>query len=463
MKRADKFFTLLKLPLDLILLIAAGFSAYALRFTELATELKPILFDLPLSEYTPLLLVSVTGIMALFFVTGMYSLQRSGGIVSDIVKSAVTLSTAFLLITFYIFITRSAFESRFILLTAWGFGVAYLTFGRVLLEATKHVLLNTSKIKLNQAIVVGRTKTAKILIKTLQGNRSWGYDVALTTEKVSLDGIKKTIGHKKITDLILTDQLSPERTIEIANFCSQNAIAFHFVPTSFATFASGLKFETLSGIPLLEVQRTRIEGWGSIIKRSLDILGSAIGMIVLSPVMLVIAIAIKLDSPGPIIARIPHRVGQGGKTFFMFKFRSMVKNAEQMKKSLMDQNDRENGSGPLFKIKNDPRVTRVGKFTRRFRLDELPQLMNVLMGNMTLVGPRAHQADEINKYEDHQKVVLAVKPGITGMAQISGSSDLPFEQENKLDVYYLENWSLWLDIKILLKTALFLFFDRSAV
>jgi len=138
----------------------------------------------------------------------------------------------------------------------------------------------------------------------------------------------------------------------------------------------------------------------------------------------------------------------------------MIKGAEALKKKLLKYNERRDG--PLFKIKRDPRITRIGRILRKFRLDELPQLINVIKGEMSLVGPRPHQPDEIARYEKHHKRVLLIKSGITGLAQISGSSDLPFEEEVKLDTYYIENWSLKKDIYILLKTFLVLFIDRSA-
>ena len=138
----------------------------------------------------------------------------------------------------------------------------------------------------------------------------------------------------------------------------------------------------------------------------------------------------------------------------------MIDNAHLLKKEMTQLNER--NDGPLFKMKNDPRVTRVGRFLRRARIDELPQLFNVLRGDMSLVGPRPHEPEEVAKYEKHHKKLLTIKSGMTGMAQVSGSSDLSFEEEVKLDTYYIENWSPALDIKILLKTAVILFKDRSA-
>jgi lipopolysaccharide/colanic/teichoic acid biosynthesis glycosyltransferase len=178
----------------------------------------------------------------------------------------------------------------------------------------------------------------------------------------------------------------------------------------------------------------------------------------LSPLFLIIGIIIRIDSEGSTFVRL-ERISQH-QEFGLYKFRSMIKNAEELKGDLIEYNERKDG--PLFKIKNDPRVTRVGRILRKTRIDELPQLINVFKGEMSLVGPRPHQPDEIERYEKHHKKVLLIKPGMTGMAQISGSSDLLFEEEGKLDTYYIENWSLGKDIYILLKTIIFLFKDKSA-
>ena len=210
--------------------------------------------------------------------------------------------------------------------------------------------------------------------------------------------------------------------------------------------------------PLIEIKKTSLDGWGKIIKREVDILGSFIGLVLLSPLFLIIALIVKADSPGPVFVKLK-RVSQE-KEFGLYKFRSMVKNAESLKKELLEYNERK--GSPLFKIKHDPRITRVGRILRKTRLDELPQLINVFKGELSLVGPRPHQPDEIAQYEKHHKRVLLIKSGITGLAQISGSSDLSFEKEVKLDTYYIENWSPKQDIYILIKTFLVLFTDRSA-
>ena len=196
----------------------------------------------------------------------------------------------------------------------------------------------------------------------------------------------------------------------------------------------------------------------NISKRSLDIMASLVGLIILSPVVLVVAILIKLESKGPIIFS-QKRIGLNGKEFKMYKFRSMVQNAEELKEKLQKQNEM---SGPMFKMKNDPRVTKVGKFIRKTSIDELPQLINVLKGDMSLVGPRPSLPKEVQNFEGWMLRRLDVKPGLTCYWQVSGRNNIDFEDWMKLDIKYVEERSFWLDIKLIFKTVKVLFGDRNA-
>ncbi len=196
---------------------------------------------------------------------------------------------------------------------------------------------------------------------------------------------------------------------------------------------------------VLWVIRNRIAGG---LKRALDVTGAAVALVLLSPVMAATALAIVIDDPGPVFYR-QVRVGKWGRTFRCFKFRSMYVNADQMKKELIEQNE---ADGPVFKIKNDPRITRVGRFIRKFSIDELPQLINVLRGEMSLVGPRPPLPSETDQYALHQRRRLDAVPGITGLQQVSGRSDLDFHTWVELDLQYIAEQSFWKDLLILLKT-----------
>jgi exopolysaccharide biosynthesis polyprenyl glycosylphosphotransferase len=206
--------------------------------------------------------------------------------------------------------------------------------------------------------------------------------------------------------------------------------------------------QQVAGLPLIHVTTPALEGGQGVAKRLFDVIVSTLLIVVLSPVLALVAILVKMESQGPVLFR-QGRVGMEGEPFRMLKFRSMVLDAE---KRLTDLAHQDEGSGPLFKMKNDPRVTRVGKFVRKFSLDELPQLFNILAGSMSLVGPRPPLPSEVAAYEHDVRRRLLVKPGLTGLWQVSGRSNLSWQDSVRLDLYYVENWSLAGDLIILLRT-----------
>jgi exopolysaccharide biosynthesis polyprenyl glycosylphosphotransferase len=204
----------------------------------------------------------------------------------------------------------------------------------------------------------------------------------------------------------------------------------------------------LMGFPLLHVEEPHFTGWRRVVKRLSDLVLTSVGLLIISPLMLGIAAAIKLQDRGPVIFR-QARIGQGGEPFTMLKFRSMVVDAEDRKLELMPNNE---GKGGLFKLNHDPRVTRLGRFLRTYSLDELPQLFNVLAGSMSLVGPRPHLASELAQMPSEASRRSLVTPGLTGLWQVSGRSNLEGDAAIRLDLRYVENWSLTLDLLILCKT-----------
>jgi exopolysaccharide biosynthesis polyprenyl glycosylphosphotransferase len=202
------------------------------------------------------------------------------------------------------------------------------------------------------------------------------------------------------------------------------------------------------GMPLLRVTAPRFTGGRRLVKEAVDRLASAAMLALFSPLLLVIAVAIKVNDRGPVIYR-QRRVGRDGDTFTMLKFRTMITDADKVRRELEAENE---AAGPLFKMRKDPRITRVGSLLRRYSLDELPQLLNVLSGKMSLVGPRPPLPEETEKYAPAARRRLLVKPGLTGLWQVSGRSDLTWDQSIRLDLRYVEDWSLALDMVILWKT-----------
>jgi exopolysaccharide biosynthesis polyprenyl glycosylphosphotransferase len=210
-----------------------------------------------------------------------------------------------------------------------------------------------------------------------------------------------------------------------------------------------ISFSPVEGLPLMHVELPQFEGRKHLLKRGLDVVASAMGLLALLPVLALIAVLIKLDSPGPVLFR-QERVGKNGRTFSMLKFRSMVTTAEQDLAGLLDRNE---GNGVLFKLRDDPRVTPLGRVLRKFSLDELPQLWNVLRGDMSIVGPRPPLPREVDAYERFVHRRLYIKPGLTGMWQVSGRSELSWDESVRLDLYYVENWSLTVDLMIIWRTV----------
>jgi exopolysaccharide biosynthesis polyprenyl glycosylphosphotransferase len=216
--------------------------------------------------------------------------------------------------------------------------------------------------------------------------------------------------------------------------------------------------QPLGSLMAFSLKPVSLTGVQALAKRTFDIGLTAIGMVIGLPLFAAVALAVKLSSRGPVFFR-QERVGYHGRPFTMLKFRTMVVDAEAMLDGLMEQNE---ATGPLFKIKGDPRVTPVGRFLRKWSLDELPQLWNVLVGDMSLVGPRPPLAREVAQYEDWMMSRLEVRPGLTGLWQVSGRSDLPFDDYVRLDLFYIENWSLAYDLFIIAKSVPMLVTGRGA-
>jgi exopolysaccharide biosynthesis polyprenyl glycosylphosphotransferase len=240
--------------------------------------------------------------------------------------------------------------------------------------------------------------------------------------------------------------------VRLISLCYREGVTIKVFPDVFELMAAGVTIDDLGGLPLLTVRDVALRGWRLTFKRAMDLVGGAVGLVLLSPLMMLIAMLIKLESPGPVIF-VQERMGLDAQPFPMFKFRSMRSDAE--------------ANGPGWTVRGDPRVTRVGRFIRRYSIDEWPNLINVLLGDMSLVGPRPEQPAFVEQFramiprymERHRE-----KAGITGWAQVNGlRGDTSITERTKYDLWYIENWSLWLDIKIIIRTlAKNIFFDRTA-
>jgi len=316
-------------------------------------------------------------------------------------------------------------------------------------------------IGVHRVIILAANGSSKLIIETIKTRPSLGMKIVKIIDQEGIEKLEKIVENNPCDEIILADSsLKESQVARILDFCRANRLSLKMTPNLFLVNSSYIDIQQLAGIPILEFKRTPLDGWGRIIKRSMDMLGSFLLIIVLSPIMLIAAILIKLTSRGPILFR-QERVGLE-KNFTFLKFRSMKieyctgenyggEKAEKFREELKKKKNEVDG--PVFKIKNDPRITAFGKFLRKTSIDELPQLFNVLRGEMSLVGPRPPMPEEVAQYSNFQKRRLGVKPGITGLWQVSGRSELSFDEWVKLDAYYIEHWSLWLDFVILLRTV----------
>jgi exopolysaccharide biosynthesis polyprenyl glycosylphosphotransferase len=266
----------------------------------------------------------------------------------------------------------------------------------------------------------------------------------------SVSDLSRIVEAYEVTQVIVA--LPPgmhEQILSTLDQCRREGVTFKVVPDLYEMRLNRVDTDTVWGIPLIGLREISIQGWNWFVKRSMDVTISTLALVALSPVMGIIALLIKLESPaGPVIFRQP-RVGKDSKHFTMFKFRSMRPNAAAERDALLTQNE---ASGPIFKIRSDPRMTRVGRVIRRYSLDELPQLVNVLRGEMSLIGPRPPIPAEVEQYEEWHRKRLQAAPGMTGLWQVSGRSELDFNEMVMYDTYYIEHWSLSLDLQILLRT-----------
>jgi exopolysaccharide biosynthesis polyprenyl glycosylphosphotransferase len=471
MKKFELTFTFLQLPVDYIMLVLAGFTAYSLRFADFAKAIRPVLFNLTWEKYWPLVLMTAVGWIIIFALSGLYSTNPNRKLARDLTRVVLACSTGFAGITIYVFFTLQKFDSRFLVLASWILAIIYVGAGRMLMVGIK-ALLHLAKIGLRKTVIIGSEKIADQINNALVSNRALGYRIAGIYGHFD-DKTAREILKNKPDEIIFTDpKASEDEALEAIEFAKENQITFKYSADLFATVSTNMAVSTIAGVPIIELRLTRLTGWGRIFKRSFDILVSMLFIILFSPVYIICSIIILAETGRPVIYK-NERVGQNGKNFFTYKFRSMYKKdstgpqfgkmgekaLKKEEKLIAKQSIK---SGPVYKIVGDPRITPFGRFIRRWSLDELPQFFNVLRGNMSIVGPRPHQPREVDKYERWHKIVLAIKPGITGVAQISGRSNLSFDEEVKLDTYYIEHWSIFMDLIIVIKTPFAILAKKGA-
>lgn len=461
MKKSEALFGLLRIPMDSIAVLTALLLAYELR--ELNIDLIPWVQLLepattlpPMEDYLSwFVLPGIAGFIFFAACLRLYVLLSTRSAWNEVGRMLIA---SFLwlvaVIAWYFLVKKQLFYSRMLLVHSAFFIALFGIIARIAVLMVQRAFLYCG-VGVRSVCSLGSQAIVKSAKQTLTKDIRYKYLGHIETLS-ELKALQK----ESAVDLVLQTDPDPKNaaTNTLIEYCRSEHIGYAFLPPVLAENPHQLRTDHLGLVPMLSFRPTPLDGWGRILKRLFDLFGSGLLLFVLLPLFCILCTLCILCQGFPIFY-ISHRVGDPAKRIIpILKFRTMVRNADRKKAQLKDKSHR--SDGPLFKIKNDPRVTPLGAVLRRFSLDELPQLLNVLVGQLSLVGPRPHLPDEVDRYTSYERRVFAVKPGITGLAQVSGRSDLPFKEEVRLDLRYIEEWSLFLDLWILWRT-LFVILKRD--
>jgi len=452
------------LALDAVTTLIAFFLAYVLvdslkQFLPNPYQARQLY---ELGHYGWWLLLDLSITLVLLYIFGFYTFGRTLSYFDILVKVAKAVTVGFVLMIFLLFLLRVQDVSR-LLLGAYALAKFLLLLNvRLLLKSVVGKLHEHGYDRVN-ALVLGTGARAVNFIERLRQSPDLGYrvvgalvengskqeevaDVKVLGRVADLSNVLNTTS---VDEVFYAAPLESQFDINDLVFaCEEVGVRFSVLADWFRPNIAQTSLRSLGELPLLTFSTTPSQIGQLMLKAVMDKVFSALLLVALSPLMLLIALIIRLSSPGPVLFH-QERCGMNGRLFKMYKYRTMVENAEELKKDLEDRNEM---SGPVFKIAEDPRVTWIGRWLRRYSLDELPQLFNVVLGDMSLVGPRPPIPEEVKKYERWQRRRLSMKPGLTCFWQIGGRNEINFNEWMELDLKYIDNWSFKLDIIILLKT-----------
>jgi exopolysaccharide biosynthesis polyprenyl glycosylphosphotransferase len=477
-KEIERWDTARRVLIDVLLVGASSVAAYFLRFSGFGNFNGPSFFSHSLALQPPMTQGQVTGAylgfllvyLALLILAAysqkLYRIDLARPWSEEVLLLTRAVLIATVVLTAFIYLSGITTVSRMIVgstafcsaltLSGWRIGQRYILRRRL-----------SRGVGVRHALIIGAGEMGIMLADYLQQNRSLGYRVLgfLDSDRCGdprILGVPEDLPRAArqffIDEIFITIPSDLALAKQLALGAMELNLGVKVVPELYYGLAWGCPLDFVGDIPVRVLHPEPIPAAGLFLKRMTDVVCSALLLFLLSPLLLLIALAIEIDSPGPIFYRA-YRVGRKGRKFLCYKFRTMVPNADALKDKLRHLNERQ---GPFFKISKDPRLTRLGSFLRRYSLDELPQLWNVLKGEMSLVGPRPHPLDDVENYTLEHFRRLEVTPGITGLWQIEARHDPSFEKTMTLDNKYIEQWSYLLDLQILLRTipAVFMYPGR---
>lgn len=464
---------------DFLALVAAFITAYIIR-GKLSDI--PVAHPVPVSSYVEVFLALLPFWILVFALLGLYNSAIHEKRFQELGRLFIGSFIGLLFVISYDYATIQAeFPSKLVPVYAFLLGFLFLALFRNLARAIRSKLFSFD-IGITNLLIVGDTRAAKDLVDSLVDSKISGYRIAgivgnklkvpeqyprLPVFNTFTDAVKK-LRPEDIHSIVQTELFpSSEKNNEILEFAQTNHISFRFIPGNSELFVGNISVELFrSSVPVIAVHQTALIGWGRVAKRISDVLFSLLLLIPTIPIMILVAAAMKISDPrGPVIYK-DTRLSRFATPVKVFKFRSIKKGYSglgpeeaftQMGRAELIAEYRANGDY----LPNDPRISRIGKFLRTTSLDELPQLLNILKGDISFVGPRALHPNELSQYEK-KDLILAVKSGLTGLAQVSGRRNISFQERRKLDLYYVQNWSLWMDLVIIIKTVKVVFGRNGA-
>ena len=407
--------------------------------------------------YPAYLLLYVALIVMACMSQNLYHTSRELSAVQESLTVAKAIGFATILLVLFIFISGNKEISRFVVASSGVVNIATLAGWRY--AKRQYVQRRARRGEgVSRTLVIGAGKLGQTFANCLESNKQFGYAVCGFLDPHpngdarvlgSIQDLKKVALEQFIDQVFVTLPADQEVIKEIWFEARRLRLNLNVVPDIYDGLGWRAPVRSIAGFPVIEVHTKSIPALGLVVKRTMDLVLASLGLVVAAPMLALAAIWIRLDSPGPVVYSA-QRIGRKGKKFRCHKLRTMVDGADLHKEKLRETNDR---NGPFFKMKNDPRITRPGRWLRRFSIDELPQLVNVLRGQMSLVGPRPHPVDDYERYSLEHLRRLDVKPGVSGLWQVMARCDPSFEKSMTLDLEYIENWSLWMDLKILCRTV----------
>jgi exopolysaccharide biosynthesis polyprenyl glycosylphosphotransferase len=460
-QRAFWFFTISLALLDAFMASLAFAAGYILR---LQSEYENIA---PFSEYVGMMIIHASVIVLVFLCYRLYHRQRAISHIDEFysIFGAASVGTIVAIALISLIFKNQLDYPRLMMVYSWLLTILFVWFGRIIHSRIQWHLQSRGYNE-SRLLIVGTSEIGRIILQKIRQSSGLGYSVIGFVEDHnppptvlgvnvlgSTSELPSLIREHRIDEVIIAiPEASHQDLLSIIARCERSKVTIRVFPDVFQIMASEVSIGDLNGLPLLTMRDIALRGWKVALKRAMDIAGSAIALVLFSPIMMLVAVLIKMDSPGPVFY-VQERMGLDAKLFAMLKFRSM-------------RTDAESETGPVWASEGDPRRTRIGSIIRRISIDELPQLINVLIGDMSLVGPRPERPvfveqfkRSIPRYMDRHME----KSGLTGWAQINGlRGDTSVVERTKYDLWYIENWSLLLDFKILLRTVTKVFIDRQA-